>query len=388
MSNFSKLEKLLNTTEGMTALRYGSGNDDGTDTVTGVDWFTFNGVVASNIYVSGNSYVGFGSNSSHLKICNRDGKMYSLYRQEGVVGNQKFLKICWIGYTLYNGSGAAYSLTWELFLFDDGGLFVNLVTVPTSSSYLGTSSLTCGSNVCEFVVKAGTPNVYSFFCDDSGKFFVTNEIYPVAMNHVPSGSAEFTTTCIRNAESITGSKITWDSNVPEGTTLKVYSKLSNGNYSQCNCGGPVTCITPGADVSNETLYIKVEMTTEDPALTPTLSNLFVQILSAGDDHILVLEFEKGNVNSFQNAVGDINVVYAGGTLLGLGGAVAPFDMNFTPEGLNAKNNPSDCEHIEISSIEAICDLKRIMYTSVQSGNEHIEITGVEAFGTLTSINDI
>lgn len=387
MSNFSSLDELLNTTAGMTVLRNNSGQDDGVDTVTGVDWFTFNGVVASKIYVSGNSFVGFGSNAEHLKICSRDGKMWYLYRQEGAIGAIRFLKIRWQGYTRYNFTSTDVALIWELFLFDDNGFYVNIVTVPTASSYLGTSQLVCGSKTYNFSIAAGNPTQYSFICDESGTFTISNEPYPVLVNHVSYGSIEFSTEFIRQIDSVVGSKIFWESELPEGTTIKVSSKLSSGNYSQCTSGGSVAGIAAGADLSNETLHIKVEMSTEDITQTPTLTNLFVQLLNTGDDHILVLEFDKGNVRSIQNAVGDIDIAYAGGTLIGVGGAVAPFEMSFTPEGLLAKNNPHDAEHIEISSIQASSRLVRIYYHNVKA-MEHIDISNIEAVGNLIRVDDI
>lgn len=387
MSNFSSLDKLLGTTDGMTVLRNNTAQDDGVDTVTGVDWFTFNGVVASNIYVSGNSFVGFGSNSEHLKVCRRDGKMCYLYRQEGTIGSTKFLKIRWQGYTRYNQTSTTYALIWELFLFDDGGMYLNLVQVPTDSSYLGTNQLVCGSKTYNFTVVVSTPVYYSFFYDESGIYTVSNEVYPIIVDHVPSGAIEFSTEFIRQIESVAGSKIFWESDVPVGTSLKVYSKLSNDSYSQCINGGSIAGIITGANLSNETLHIKVEMLTEDSKSTPTLANLFVQLLNTGDDHVLLLEFGKGNVRSIQNAAGDIDIAYAGGTLLGLGGAVAPFEVSFTPEGLLAKNNPNDCEHIEILSVNVSSNLKRIRYSSTLE-SEHINIGNVEVVSKLTNINDI
>ena len=387
MGNFSSLDELLNTTNGMTALRNNVAQNDGVDTVTGVDWFTFNGAIASTIYVSGNSFVGFGSNSEHLKICRRDGKMYYLYRQEGTVGNQKFLKIRWQGYTRYNYTSTEYALIWELFLFDDNGFYINLVAVPTNSSYLGTSQLVCGSKTYNFSIAAGNPINYSFLCDESGTFTVSNEPYPIVVNYVSSGSIEFATQFIRQINSVVGSKIFWESELPVGTTLKVSSKLSNGNYSQCTNGGSVVGILTGADLSNETLYIKVEMSTEDAKFTPTLANLFVQLLNTGDDRILILEFDKGNIRSIQNAVGNVDIAYAGGTLIGAGGAVAPFEISFTPEGLLAKNNPSDCEHIEVANVKSNVNLIRVYYTSTQL-IENVSITDVKATGILTHINDI
>lgn len=389
MDNFSSLSELLNTTEGMTVLRNNSAQDDGVDTVTGVNWFTFNGAVASNLYVSGNSFVGFGSNSEHLKICRRDGKMWYLYRQEGTIGNTKFLKVRWQGYTQYNQTSSTYALIWELFLFDDGGLYLNLVTVPSNSSYLGTNQLICGSNTYNFTVTASTPVDYSFLPDGSGGFVLSEEEYPVLVNHVSSGSIEFSTNLIQTLKGISGSKITWAENLPEGTSLSVYSKLSSGTYGLCTNGGSLSGVKPGSDYSSETLFIKVEMSTEDPLFTPTLSDLFIQLLAQGDDHILILSFAPGNTRSIQNAVGEVGVAYNGsGNLKGLGGPVLAFEQTFTPADLAPKNNPNNTEHVEIASINPHVDFITVYYKDFQNADEHVVLTSIEFECALIHVDDI
>lgn len=388
MADFSNLSQLLNTTEGMTVLRNNSAQDDSVDTVTGVDWFTFNGVVASNLYVSGNSFVGFGSSAEHLKICRRDGKMWYLYRQEGTIGNTQFLKIRWQGYTRYNYTSSDYALTWELFLFDDGGLYLNIVTVPSSSSYLGTSQLVCGSKTYNFTVTTSTPVDYSFLPDGSGQFVLSEEEYPILVNHVSSGSIEFSTRILQTIDVLVGSKITWTEDLPEGTSISVYSKVSSENYGLCTNGGSLSGVKPGSDYSTETLFLRVEMSTTDPLLTPTLSDLFVQLLAQGDDHVLILSFDSGNVNSIQNAVDDVEVAYDGsGTLKGLGGPVLAFDQTFTPIDLDPKNDPHDGEHLE-AELSAVAKFTRVYYSSLNPGGENMGIENLTAVGLLTHVDDI
>ena len=42
-------------------------NDDGTDTIaSGITWFYFNSVQVTNLYASGNSWIGFGASSEQL----------------------------------------------------------------------------------------------------------------------------------------------------------------------------------------------------------------------------------------------------------------------------------------------------------------------------------
>lgn len=152
----NEMNEFINTTDGMTCIR-NSANDDGTDSVTGVEWFKFNGVAASTLYVSGNHWIGFGTSSQQLYVCNRDGKCYSLYRQEGqLINGTRFLKIRWEGYTVYNSTSSSCRLIFELFLFDSNDIYLNVVQKPTSSSYYGTSQLVCNGKTIPFNVCDGT----------------------------------------------------------------------------------------------------------------------------------------------------------------------------------------------------------------------------------------
>lgn len=166
----SGLDALLNTTEGMEVLVNNTKKDDDTITVKGVDWFKFNGVTAINLYASGNHWIGIGSSAEHFKVCRRDGAMYYLYRQEGLIyGYYRFLKIRWEGYTQYNSTDASRKLIYELFLIDTGDMFLNVIQAPTNSSYIGTSSLTCGSNTYFLNIPVGSaPQICFDHQDDTG----------------------------------------------------------------------------------------------------------------------------------------------------------------------------------------------------------------------------
>ena len=129
MANFASLDSLLNTTAGMDVLRNNVKQDDGTDTITGVSWFKFNNVVAASLYASGNSWIGFGATLEQLKVWRRDTAMFYLYRQEGTIGSTKFLKIRWEGYSHYSTTDVSDALKYEVFLFDDVGLYLNIVSV-------------------------------------------------------------------------------------------------------------------------------------------------------------------------------------------------------------------------------------------------------------------
>ena len=92
MADTVSFDSLLNTKVEMAAIVSNTKHDDDVVNVTGVDWFTYAGKVASTIYVSGNNFIGFGQNTPHLKIWNRDGAIYYVYRQDGTLQEKNSLK--------------------------------------------------------------------------------------------------------------------------------------------------------------------------------------------------------------------------------------------------------------------------------------------------------
>ena len=146
MADTFNFDSLLNTTAGMTAIVNNTKHDDDAVSVKGVDWFTYAGKTASTIYVSGNNFIGFGQNAEQLKIWRRDGAIYYIYRQEGTLtSGKRFLKIRVEGYVYYSSTSSSYALKYEVFLIEGQTLFINVIQIPTSSSYTGTSSITDGS---------------------------------------------------------------------------------------------------------------------------------------------------------------------------------------------------------------------------------------------------
>lgn len=162
-------------------------------TVTGVSWFTFNGLAASNIYISAYSSIGFTSSSEHIKVNYRtSGGLVSLYREEGTLyGYYKFLKIRWRGRSRYNYSSAAYALEYDVILWDTGDISIHMVSIPTS--YTGTYSLTASSTYT-YTVSAASTDV-TFIKSDSG-FEVNNSIIEIIDANsrylVRSGSTYYT----------------------------------------------------------------------------------------------------------------------------------------------------------------------------------------------------
>lgn len=171
--NYDSIQSIFDSgTENMTAIRDNARNDDGTDYILGVDWFKYNNVVASTIYVSGNTWFGFGSNSSHLNVNNRDAAVWYEYREEGTLYNlYKFLKIRWSGYSHYSQSIDDYKMTYDVILWDTGDISVHMVDIPRLS-YDGSFTLFCGGTTITFSkLTEENPDVTFYAQNDTGTSF-------------------------------------------------------------------------------------------------------------------------------------------------------------------------------------------------------------------------
>ena len=92
MANYNSLEDMMGNRENMECLVNNSRHDDDVMQFVGVDWFKFNNTLISNIFVSGNSFIGLGANAEHLLVCRRDAAMYSFYREVAeIYGRYKVL---------------------------------------------------------------------------------------------------------------------------------------------------------------------------------------------------------------------------------------------------------------------------------------------------------
>jgi len=118
-----------------------------------------------------NLYVGFGSNTEHLKICRRDSCSTAIYSQIGELdGGRQFLKIRFEGYTVYNNQIEANRLIYELFLLSTGNMFLNVIQTPTSGN-TGTSELVCNGTTTSLTLHDGADGeaYVSFYRgDDTG----------------------------------------------------------------------------------------------------------------------------------------------------------------------------------------------------------------------------
>lgn len=182
MADYFSIQALLDTIENMTIIRDNSGNDDGTDTLTGVSWFTYNSAVAESIFVNGNSWMGIGTNTEQVKVHRRDAKVWTIRREEGTIYNYyKFLRVRWEGYSYYSATSEDVRLVWDLLLLDTGDIVLNFAVVPTNASYLGECVLVTGSGNISFTPVAG--QTVSFLHQDAtGTAFTKSDTLPILLD--------------------------------------------------------------------------------------------------------------------------------------------------------------------------------------------------------------
>ena len=233
MKNYNSINEILEAgITNMEVLRNNTKQDDGTDTITGIDWFTFKGAVASTIYASGNSFIGFGSNSEHLKVNRIDGALWSLYREEGTLYNYyKFLKIRWVGYSRYNYTTTSYALVYDVILWDTGDISLHMVSIPTSYN-TGTYSLVANSTY-SYTVSTSAPDV-TFIKTDTG-FEVKNSIIelelPYERRYLIRSNSTYYTVVNNNLEEVPITELTSSTFLNSGTenipSIDLISSLSN-----------------------------------------------------------------------------------------------------------------------------------------------------------------
>jgi hypothetical protein len=212
-------------------------------------------------------------------------------------------------------------------------------------------------------------------------------------SYVSAGYAVYEAVDISTITEYGSSEISWEEIVPEDTSVAVLAAVSDAepdleDYTVCVSGQPLPGLTAGADLTGLSLWLRIELETEDDMVTPALSNLHIIVRDMADARTLLLKM--ATFTRFLNVEGALTVEYDNvvGNLAGSGGPVESFLESFVPTDLVQKPNPHSPEHIEITDVEAEGDLIRIYYTDAQNGGEHLEISSITAVGTLTHINDI
>ena len=116
---------------GMTVV--GSRADDNTITIHMPFDFPYNKQQSSVLYVSGNSWVGFGTDAEHLRINRRDTSINTLYYIEEIVSGVETVRIRFEGNSQYSNWGAN-DLIWEIILFKEGGITLVIEKTPRNGT--------------------------------------------------------------------------------------------------------------------------------------------------------------------------------------------------------------------------------------------------------------
>lgn len=138
---------------------------------------------------------------------------------------------------------------------------------------------------------------------------------------------------------------------------------------------------------------KIKFDAYDPAIDRNVQVardvIAVTLVPDSENKVIQLTLAEGNVNSMQQATGDIIVAYdGGGTLIGLGDPVAAFELLFTPEGVTYKGHQSNIEHIDIAEYTITSKMTKVTYHSAKHGAEHVSVNEFAVSSTLTHIDNI
>lgn len=128
----------LDTAEGMTALEWTSRTDK--FTVPLPFEFKWAGTAYTEFTLSAAGIISFnGGSTYHIRVhsywlatwCSPD---VGIYTQTGTSGSRQFVKVRFDGTCYYGSTTESYRSIWELFMFDDGSIFINSVLAPTIST--------------------------------------------------------------------------------------------------------------------------------------------------------------------------------------------------------------------------------------------------------------
>lgn len=302
--NYSSIEEIFSAgTTNMEVLRNNTKQDDGTDSIVGVSWFTYNGTVASTIYASDNSWIGFGPSSEHLKVNRRDAALYSLYREEGTLYDYyKFLKIRWEGYSTYNNTSASYAISYDMILWDTGDISLHMISIPSSNNN-GIYSLVASSTY-SYTVSSASPDV-TFTKTESG-FAVSNSIIklnmPVKKRYLVRDNSTYYTVLNNALAEVAISELTSDSFLNYGVEdippISLLTNLTNpeilywaddSNLGAIKNGLIITGVPPLPQI----LYYEIQDMS-------THSSIRKAETIASDDAIFTITFDGGQTWQYYN----------------------------------------------------------------------------------------
>ncbi|MCX7903051.1 MAG: hypothetical protein N2486_00925 [Caloramator sp.] len=161
---------------------FGTNNDDSTVTLPDIGFnFFYNGTSLRQIYTSGNTWVGFGSATEHLKINRRDASYNKLYYASETEGGKKTFRVRFEGNSVWS-SWNTNDLIWELTLFETGVIRLVIEKIPNTGTNsfdnpnVGTQTLTL-SNGASLIFFPGTADGKNYTIHYNSNYIPTNEKY-------------------------------------------------------------------------------------------------------------------------------------------------------------------------------------------------------------------
>lgn len=113
---------------------FGTRNDDTTVALPDIGFdFMYNGALTRTIYSSGNSWIGIGASSEHLKINRRDTSYNNLYYSKEEENRYKVFRIRFEGNSIYN-SWNSNDLLWEVCFYETGVITIIIEKNPRTGT--------------------------------------------------------------------------------------------------------------------------------------------------------------------------------------------------------------------------------------------------------------
>ncbi|SHF33475.1 hypothetical protein [Caloramator proteoclasticus] len=161
---------------------FGTNNDDTTVTLPDMGFdFYYNGSVVRQLRTSGNTWVGFGSATEHLKVNRRDASYNKLYYALETEGGKKTFRVRFEGNSVWS-SWNTNELIWELTLFETGVIRLVIEKIPNTGTNsfdnpnVGTQTLTL-SNGASLIFFPGTADGKNYTIYYDSNYIPTNEKY-------------------------------------------------------------------------------------------------------------------------------------------------------------------------------------------------------------------
>ena len=217
------LTTYVNTEENMTALS-SSYADDVWYSISNSVGFEFEGAASTYLYISSNSRFGFSDTSglssvtSKIEIFGRDGSSVSIKYQTITNGTNQAIKVRFEGYTRYGSSNqtSEYALEYEIFFTNGHKIYLNMITTPSNSNYLGTTRIADnGTNYSPSETLAAGDHVSAIKGSSGWEFSISGRYAGKTWQYM-----------YRNSQYV------WREKVALGSQSDVFNRLTNNGAAQ------------------------------------------------------------------------------------------------------------------------------------------------------------